>query len=213
MNRADSWSSLCSYRGWLLVRTKGRVWMDLCSWEASCAVHKPMQIGWDLVFVWKCKTLEVKGIMLLPFELVLKAQDQWFCGQKSSPQSLVMSLTTHSILLGLSFHGKVLKECFSSWNLGLHLRHLININRAVPSIAPVLLLLAGILLSLNQLSHVLAGLLFPSSADTEIGSSLSSQFHCDYFLLTLMAALWCKNMYFYNWKHHSNYQIKVSNLI
>lgn len=74
MNRADSWSSSCSYRGWSLVKTKGRVWMDLCSWEASCAVHKPMQIGWDLVFVWKCKTLEVKGIRLLPFELVLKAQ-------------------------------------------------------------------------------------------------------------------------------------------
>lgn len=78
-------------------------------------------------------------------------------------QSLVMSVIFYSpILLELSFQGKVLKECFSSWNLGLHLRHLININRADPSIAPVLLLLAGILLSLIQLSHVLPGLLFPS---------------------------------------------------
>lgn len=78
-------------------------------------------------------------------------------------QSLVMSVIFYSaIVLGLSFQGKVLKECFSSWNLGLHLRHLININRAGPSIAPVLLLLAGILLSLIQPSHVLAGLLFPS---------------------------------------------------
>lgn len=48
-----------------------------------------MQIGWDSVFVRKCKTLEITGNMLLSFELVLKAQISRSGGQKSSPQSVL----------------------------------------------------------------------------------------------------------------------------
>lgn len=48
-----------------------------------------MKIGWDLVFVREVKTLEVLGIKLLSFELVLKAQMSRSGGQKSSSQSVL----------------------------------------------------------------------------------------------------------------------------
>lgn len=175
-----------------MARTKGEDWMDLCNWEGSCAVHKPMQIEWDLVFVRKCKTLEVTGITLLSFKLVLKAWISCSGGQKSSPQSILSDVCNflQSRSAGTVLPGQSPEGMFFIMEPRLTSQALININRAVPSIAPVLLLLSR----------------HPPKFDPAFPCScwFIVSFHCDYFLLTLMPALCCKTICFCNWKHHSN---------